>query len=253
MAVDLETELGGQVEEVKSGAFHAWFEVLGNCWREADEGDTADVVDAKERVARATQGVAEAAGEAGVPAQGDVGQHSGAFEGDGEVVEVVIARGEQVGDLLDEDDIAQPARAEHVGLEEVVAGIGDGDGADIAEERRGDEVGDVLQVQQAVVEDQAALAEVEGRFGEDEAVDEENGRASRVDERRLDVRDFLVGVFIELGRGLTVVAIDDGLCGRDIDAEFVDDGSELSREVEEREDGADELLPHACDDCSVAV
>lgn len=111
MAIDLEAQLHGQVEEVQRRTFHAGLEEFGQLWWKADEGDMADIMDATKRLTRATHGVAKAAGEWGVPAQGYVGQNPGVFEGDGEVLKVVIGHGKQAGNLFDEDDVTQPARA----------------------------------------------------------------------------------------------------------------------------------------------
>ncbi len=67
-----------------------------------------------------------------------------------------------------------------------MAAVVDGDARDGAEEVLRDEVGDVDEIEQAVIESQAALAHVEARLGEDLLVDEEDGGCSGPHERSLD-------------------------------------------------------------------
>ncbi len=117
-----------------------------------------------------------------------------------------------------------------------MAAVVDGNARDGAEEVLGDEVGDVDEIEQAVIESQAALAHVEARLGEDLLVDEEDGGSPGPHERSLDRAE------ISAVTDCTVIALKDVLRGGNVDAVFVDDVLELSGKIEEAEDRPDLAL-----------
>jgi hypothetical protein len=132
-------------------------------------------------------------------------------------------------------------------LEERVAAIVDGDVRDGADQLRCDEVGDVEQVEQTVVEGQAALAKKVASLAVDLLVEAEDWGTFCPDEGCVDAVD-LASVL-----DLLVVALQDMLRGVGVEAVVVDDVAKLAGQIEDWEDAADLEVLVACDADPLAV